>query len=132
VDSWYPSSIASGTPLAEPRKIKGGAVTLLVSLGYSAHDALDDISVRGATATEAELLNLSTGAPVIVVFRTVASSGDPVEFDLSYYPADIAAGTDLAAPGKIKGGAPESLPLSDTRSVTSPIGYPCVCQRPRR
>lgn len=73
VDSWYPSSIASATPLAEPAKIKGGAVTLLANLGYSARAALDDISVRGATDTEADLLGLSVGAPVIVVFRTTVS-----------------------------------------------------------
>ncbi|WP_420819999.1 UTRA domain-containing protein [Sinosporangium album] len=28
-DSWYPISVADGTALAVPRKIKGGAVTLL-------------------------------------------------------------------------------------------------------
>jgi GntR family transcriptional regulator len=79
-DSWYPPSIADGTPLAEPRKIKGGAVTLLAALGYSSHTALDDVSVRGATDTEAHLLELSAGDPVIVVFRTTFSeSGIPFE-----------------------------------------------------
>src|SRR3954454_18619977 len=32
-DSWYPLQVATGTGLAEPRKIKGGAVTLLATLG---------------------------------------------------------------------------------------------------
>ena len=75
-DSWYPASIASATPLAQPRKIKGGAVTLLAGLGYVAREALDDISVRGATEPEAELLSLQVGAPVIVVFRTTVSEHD--------------------------------------------------------
>jgi DNA-binding GntR family transcriptional regulator len=80
VDSWYPASIATGTALAEPRKIKGGAVTLLAGLGYVARGALDDISVRGATATEATLLSVPEGSPVIVVFRVVASeAGVPFE-----------------------------------------------------
>jgi GntR family transcriptional regulator len=76
VDSWYPASIASATPLAQPRKIKGGAVTLLADLGYVARGALDDISVRSATGPEADLLGLQAGAPVIVVFRTTVSEHD--------------------------------------------------------
>jgi GntR family transcriptional regulator len=73
VDSWYAASIARGTPLAEPRKIKGGAVTLLANTGYVARGALDDISVRAATGPESGPLDLPAGAPVIVVFRTTVS-----------------------------------------------------------
>jgi len=76
VDSWYPASIASATPLAQPQKIKGGAVTLLAGMGYVARGALDDVSVRGATGSEADLLGLPAGAPVIVVFRTTVSEHD--------------------------------------------------------
>jgi GntR family transcriptional regulator len=82
VDSWYPASIASGTPLAQPGKIKGGAVTLLARMGYVALRALDDISVRGATGPEADLLGLSPGAPVIVVFRTTVPGRD-VPFEVT-------------------------------------------------
>ena len=76
VDSWYPASIASDTPLAQPKKIKGGAVTLLADMGYVVREALDDISVRSATGPEADLLGLPAGAPVIVVFRTAVSKSD--------------------------------------------------------
>jgi GntR family transcriptional regulator len=80
VDSWYPASIAAGTALAEPGKIKGGAVTLLAGMGYVARGALDDISVRGATEAEAALLAVPADAPVIVVFRVVAAeTGVPFE-----------------------------------------------------
>jgi DNA-binding GntR family transcriptional regulator len=80
VDSWYPASIAAGTALARPGKIKGGAVTLLADMGYLAGGALDDISVRGATEAEAALLAVPAGAPVIVVFRVVAAeTGVPFE-----------------------------------------------------
>lgn len=80
VDSWYPASIAAGTALAGSGKIKGGAVTLLADMGYVAGGALDDISVRGATEAEAALLAVPVGAPVIVVFRVVASeAGAPFE-----------------------------------------------------
>jgi DNA-binding GntR family transcriptional regulator len=80
VDSWYPASIAAGTALASPGKIKGGAVTLLAGMGYVARGALDDISVRSATPGEAALLALPAGAPVIVVFRVVVpEAGAPFE-----------------------------------------------------
>src|SRR5436305_1117472 len=41
-DSYYPATIAGGTPLAEHRKIPGGAVTLLASLGYRTRPAQED------------------------------------------------------------------------------------------
>ena len=66
----------ASAPLAQPKKIKGGAVTLLADMGYVVREALDDISVRGATEPEAELLGLPAGAPVIVVFRTAVSKSD--------------------------------------------------------
>ena len=45
-------------------------------MGYVVREALDDISVRGATEPEADLLGLPAGAPVIVVFRTAVSERD--------------------------------------------------------
>lgn len=79
-DSWYPLSIADGTPLAQDRKIKGGAVTLLAGLGYLAHEAREDVSVRAATAEESGLLDISEGDPLIVLFRTtLTSDGTPYE-----------------------------------------------------
>ena len=51
-------------------------MTLLADMGYVVREALDDISVRGATEPEAELLGLPAGAPVIVVFRTAVSKSD--------------------------------------------------------
>jgi GntR family transcriptional regulator len=79
-DSWYPSSLASDTALAEPRKIKGGAVTLLAELGYVAHEAREEISFRRASDDECLTLGLPAGEPVIVLFRTVlTSSGIPFE-----------------------------------------------------
>lgn len=68
-DSWYPADIASGTQLAEPRRIKGGAVTFLAELGWVAAESLEDITFRPATGDEAEALGLLAGAPVIVLFR---------------------------------------------------------------
>ncbi|MFC5753609.1 GntR family transcriptional regulator [Actinomadura rugatobispora] len=69
-DSWYPAEIAGGTALAAMGKIKGGAVTLLASLGHSVHEAREDISFRAATADEATTLGVPVETPVIVLSRT--------------------------------------------------------------
>lgn len=92
-NSWYPLSVAEGTPLAEPRKIRGGAVTLLADLGYASHEAREDISVRASEAGEARDLNIPEGDPLIVLFRTtLTSSGIPFEVSVMRM---VAAGRHL-------------------------------------
>jgi GntR family transcriptional regulator len=56
-------------------------------------------------ADVASELGLPPGAPAVVRRRTMLLDGQPVELTDSWYPEKIAAGTPLAAPGKIKGGA---------------------------
>ena len=67
--SWWPASIAAGTALAEPRRIKGGAVTLLAEMGYTVARTIEDIWAAPASG-ESTLLDIQTGAPVLVIFRT--------------------------------------------------------------
>jgi DNA-binding GntR family transcriptional regulator len=79
-DSYYPAAIARGTGLAEPRKIPGGATTLLTELGYRPHDAEEDVSARAPSADERRLLALEHDEWVLVLSRLVRdSSGLPVE-----------------------------------------------------
>ncbi|MFF3432299.1 GntR family transcriptional regulator [Streptomyces sp. NPDC002602] len=53
----------------------------------------------------ARMLGL-TGEPMVVVRRRIIElDGEPTELTDTYYPADIAAGTPLAAGAKIRGGA---------------------------
>lgn len=93
-DSWYPLRVAEDTPLAEKRKIRGGAVSLLASLGYLAHEAREDISVRPADADEAGELGISKGDPLIVLFRaTLTPDGTPFEVSVMRM---VAAGRHLA------------------------------------
>ncbi|WP_034519511.1 UTRA domain-containing protein [Actinomadura rifamycini] len=83
VDSWYPADVAAGTALAEHAKIKGGAVTLLADLGYTVHEAREEIEVRPATAEEADGLGLPDEAPVIVLRRTcLTAEGVPFEYSV--------------------------------------------------
>ncbi|MEN3308816.1 MAG: GntR family transcriptional regulator [Micromonosporaceae bacterium] len=79
-DSYYPASIARGTRLAEPRKIPGGAVTLLAELGYRPRRVSEDISARLATAEERESLALGADEWVLHLVRVAtAENGQPVE-----------------------------------------------------
>lgn len=79
-DSYYPPTIARGTQLAEHRKIRGGAPTLLASLGHPPGRVEEDVEVRLATAAECAALEAPAGEPVMVLSRTTVSQDDqPIE-----------------------------------------------------
>lgn len=72
-DSYYLLSIATGTALAEHRKIKGGAPTLLASLGHHPAEVAEDVTVRITSAAERAALELAEDAPVLALLRTTTS-----------------------------------------------------------
>ena len=79
-DSYYPTSIARGTRLAQPRKIPGGAVTLLAELGHRILRVSEDVSACPATDAEREALVLEPGQWVLQLVRVAtAAAGQPVE-----------------------------------------------------
>ncbi|MCQ8831804.1 UTRA domain-containing protein [Streptomyces malaysiensis] len=79
-DSYYPLSIARGTALAEKRKIKGGAPTLLAKLGFQPHHVTEDLEFRVADELERAALALPEGASVLTLLRiTSAEDGSPHE-----------------------------------------------------
>lgn len=69
-ESWWPVGLAGGTALAEPRRIKGGAVTLLAEMGYAVHRTVEDVWAAAAPEEEARLLEIEPGSPVLVMLRT--------------------------------------------------------------
>lgn len=80
-DSYYPHELAAGTALAEPKKIPGGAVTLLSELGYRAADVDEEVSARRPTSDEQAALRLADGEPVLVLTRRSATAdGTPFEY----------------------------------------------------
>ncbi|MEU1227084.1 UTRA domain-containing protein [Streptomyces sp. NPDC005828] len=86
-DSYYPVPIAGGTPLAEPRKVPGGAVTLLKELGYTGAEVVEDVSAALATIEEREHLGLPEGSAVLHLLRlTRAADGTPMEASLMTMP----------------------------------------------
>ncbi|MEO3874147.1 UTRA domain-containing protein [Nonomuraea sp. B12E4] len=79
-DSYYSLAIARDTPLAEPRKIRGGAPTLLAELGYPPAHIEEDVSARPASEEERQLLQLREHDWVLVLFRlSRARDNAPVE-----------------------------------------------------
>lgn len=58
-----------------------------------------------APAAVADLLGIRAGEPVVVRRRVIELDGTPCELTDTYYPADIARGTPLAATARIRGGA---------------------------
>lgn len=89
VDSYYPRSLADGTPLAEPRKIPGGAPALLAELGHRPHDIVETVTARMPTPEEADQLSLAEGVPIIRIERTALSQDDrPIEVTIMTLAAD--------------------------------------------
>ncbi len=88
--SYYPLTIARGTALLEPRRIKGGAITFLAELGFVARDPLaEEVRGRMPTPEEARILRLDEGVPLLEVFRPVVSvSGTVYEVAVMLYAAD--------------------------------------------
>lgn len=73
-----------------------------------AYRLLDVAEVR-PTGEIAHALQLVGNAMAIQRHRLLLHDGEPVELSWSYYPADVAAGSPLAARTKIPGGAPQAL-----------------------
>lgn len=80
-NSWYPEILAAGTPLADARKIKGGAPAAIAALGLTLAYADEEVELESApTAEEAELLQVLADVRVVRLFRTAYTGDDlPVE-----------------------------------------------------
>ncbi len=78
--SYYPSSLAAGTELAERKKIGGGAGRVLAELGLRQGQMIDRVSARMPTSEEVEMLDLPPYVPVIRQHRVIhAEGGHPIE-----------------------------------------------------
>jgi DNA-binding GntR family transcriptional regulator len=85
--SWYPAEIAAGTPLAERRRIRGGAITCLAGLGHHIATVTEDIESRLADAYETDTLQLSQHEPVLVLTRLARNhDGEPIEASVMITP----------------------------------------------
>ncbi|RAJ70241.1 UTRA domain-containing protein [Streptomyces sp. Amel2xB2] len=68
--SYYPLWIAADTDLAEPRKIKGGAITALASLGYTTASVTEDVVADMPDEETRAALDMDAGEPIITLYRS--------------------------------------------------------------
>lgn len=88
--AWYPWSIAVGTKLERPARMRGGAPRVLAEAGFPQRRLVDTISVRLPTPEEFVALQLSEDVPVINQFRVIYSDGDrPVEAAIMVKPGHL-------------------------------------------
>jgi DNA-binding GntR family transcriptional regulator len=89
--SYWPADIAEGTALAQTGKIRGGAVTLLADLGYTAGTIDEDVQTRPPTKEEAKALRLSDNSEwVLTLTRTITTpDGRPYEVSVMVSPGRI-------------------------------------------
>jgi GntR family transcriptional regulator len=71
--------------------------------GFDATQEITEVATVPAPAEVAERLGIPPDAPTVVRRRVLRADGVPVQLSDSYYPADLAAGTELAKPGKLRG-----------------------------
>ncbi|HEX6857401.1 MAG TPA: GntR family transcriptional regulator [Streptosporangiaceae bacterium] len=80
--SWEPVSLTAGTPVAVPEEgpLAGrGVIERMKAIGITVDQVTEDISVRPALRTEAAVLGLAPGAPVLLVERSHLAGGRAVE-----------------------------------------------------
>ena len=99
--------IASSVPYLSPREAGEADAWSeeAAEAGRVGTQHLREVSVEVPPPAVASALSLNPGADAVVRRRTMLLDGQPVELTDSWYPAEIAEGTALAATGKIKGGA---------------------------
>ncbi|MFC0108276.1 GntR family transcriptional regulator [Kibdelosporangium aridum] len=92
-DSYYPASMAEGTPIAEPSLIKGGVHRVIEDpngpIRRHIFRSVDELASRMPTAAEVDVLNLPPGVPVVRVLRTIYDTDErPVEVQCTIAAAD--------------------------------------------
>ncbi|MBX9395370.1 UTRA domain-containing protein [Streptomyces sp. TRM72054] len=87
-DTYYPTSIARGTGLAETAKIPGGAVTLLARLGHVGVLVREDVTAGMPDMEEQKTLRTAPEEPVLRLTRLTLDRDDrPIQVDRMVMPA---------------------------------------------
>lgn len=89
-------------------------VPMVVRVGVYFEPSPDGYSYRVLDVVEeaqppADVATVLGPGPAVLRTRLMLYAGHPVELSWTYYPADIAAGTELTRRAKIRGGAPRVL-----------------------
>lgn len=89
--SYWPADVAEGTALAEPQKIRGGAVSLLATLGFTPASVDERVSARPPTAEERRALAMHDEHEwVLALTRVITNEGGrPYEATAMVMPGSI-------------------------------------------
>ncbi len=80
VRSYYPHDVADGTPLASPKKIKGGSPAVVATLPDPPVEILETVIARQPSEEERKVLDLSPATPVVELFRNaITAGGRPID-----------------------------------------------------
>jgi DNA-binding GntR family transcriptional regulator len=89
-NSYWPTELAGNTALAQPKKIKGGAVTLLAHLGYRPASVDEAVHTRPPTDEERLILQLAESEWVLILTRTITdAAGTPYEAAVNVSPGRV-------------------------------------------
>lgn len=76
VEVYFPLDLARGTPIAERRRIKGGAGRVLAEAGLPSLRCVDKVAARWPTPQQQRALKMPTKLPVLRQFRVTYSVDD--------------------------------------------------------
>lgn len=83
VEVYFPLDLARGTPIAERRRIKGGAGRVLAEAGLPTLRCVDKVAARWPTPQQQQALKMPTKLPVLRQFRVTYSTGDrPIQAEV--------------------------------------------------
>jgi GntR family transcriptional regulator len=83
VEVYFPLDLARGTPIAERRRIKGGAGRILAEAGLPTLRCVDKVAARWPTPQQQKALKMPTKLPVLRQFRVTYSVDDrPIQAEV--------------------------------------------------
>jgi GntR family transcriptional regulator len=92
-DTYYPGSIAEGTPIAQPGDVPQGVIALMAEMGYAQPKHTDEVTARMPTPEERQRLLIPDGVPLMIQTRTGYTDKKmqhPVKVTVTRWPADRA------------------------------------------
>jgi GntR family transcriptional regulator len=85
VEVYFPLDLARGTPIAERRRIKGGAGRILLEAGLPPLRCVDRVAARWPTPKQEKALKMPTRLPVLRQFRVTYSVDDrPIQAEFMF------------------------------------------------
>ena len=86
--SYYAMDISEASGLTTPRDIPEGTIRAMARAGHVEIGTVDEVSARMPTPEEARALDIDSGVPVLLYYRTTYSDQRPLRLTRTLFPAD--------------------------------------------